>query len=116
MSEEMLVDVPVKCERTGKVTKVPMTLLAAADYQAKLQRQTDAAKDVEVFLSDLHPDACPDLVVAFRGRLLVLSTVVDSPAVQRGLHLLTQHALFPDPSPKKRAKNGKRESTGDLDG
>lgn len=116
MSEDMLVDVPVKCDRTGKTTKRPMTLIEAANLQAATQRKQEAGKEVSAYLSDLHPDNCPDLIVLYKGRSVVLTTVTDCTAIDRSLHMLTQHTKFPEPPAKKRSKNGKRESSGDLDG
>lgn len=116
MSEDMLVDVPVKCDRTGKVTKVPMTLIDAANFQAAVQRKEESGKEVKAYLSDLHPDSCPDLVVLYKGSSVVLSVVMDSPAVARSLNALTQDSKFPAPPAKKRTKGGKRESSGELDG
>jgi len=115
MNNEFDVDVPVTCDRTKKTHKIPMTLEEAGRHQTRVAEKAANADEITSFLGGLpHPK--PDLVVMFRGEIIVLPTVVDKKdaTVMRLLHDLTQSPTFPKPAVKPRkktAKNGKRESS-----
>jgi hypothetical protein len=115
MSEDFEVEVPVMCSRTKKTHKVPMTLEQAAKYNENLELKETNAQEVASFLGGL-PFPKPDLVVMFRGEVVVLPTVVDKKdaTVLRLLNTLTNSPTFPAPPVKPRKKagnNGKRESS-----
>lgn len=114
MSDEFEVDVPVQCDRTKKTHNLRMTLEDAATFKKSIQEKKETATEIVSFLKGIpHPQ--PDLVVMFRGTVIVLPTVVDKKdgAVLRLLNTLTQDdAAFPAPpvtKRKKSAKNGKRD-------
>lgn len=115
MSNDFEVEVPVVCDRTKKTYMVSMTLDDAAQHMKKIADKQANAAEVASFLNGL-PYPKPDLVVMFRGQLVVLPTVVDKKdsTVMRLLHSLTNSPTFPKPESKPRkksAKNGKRESS-----
>jgi len=115
MSEDFEVEVSVKCDRTKKTHKIPMSLEDAATFKQKQVEKAANAQEIVSFLGGI-PYPRPDLVVMFRGKTVVLPTVVDKKdaTVMRLLHTLTNSPSFPMPESKPRkksAKNGKRESS-----
>ena len=115
MSEDFEVEVPVTCDRTQKIHKIPMTLEQAGIHEKQLMEKASSGVDIRSFLGGIpHPK--PDLVVMFRGEIVVLPTVVSKKdaTVMRILNDLTQSPTFPKPAVKPRKKsgnNGKRESS-----
>jgi len=114
MNDEFEVEVAVTCDRTKRTHKVAMSLDDAAAHKQKLVDKQANAQEIISFLGGIpHPK--PDLVVMFRGQMVVLPTVVNTKdsTVMRLLHNLTGSATFPAPpaTPRKKpGKNGKRES------
>jgi hypothetical protein len=118
MSESMTVLVPITCDRTGKVHKVPMSLAEAAAHEKTAAHRKDIAEQVVSFLGGL-PAERPDLAVLFRGKVAVLNTVIakDDAGILRLLHELTRAAAFPEVArtPRKnKTKAGKRASTTEV--
>lgn len=116
MSKEFYVEVPVKCDRTSKVMNIAISLEEAGSLQKFKEERENSGREILDFLNGV-PKPTPDLVVMFRGKIVVLPTVVvkkDDAAVLRLLHDLTQSNAFPKPAviPRKKTENsGKREST-----
>jgi len=116
-STEFNVEVPVTCARTGRVSKMAMTVEQAAQWAAEQALRVDIADQVKSFLGGLPPEA-PDLAVLYKGKVVVLGRVVTKPGdngVERLLHELTHSPVFPEVAPgtsrKKREKNGTSPSS-----
>jgi len=105
------VEVAVTCERTGRTERVAMTLEEAAAYQAALETKKACTTAVTDFLASLPPHQ-PDLVVSFRGKHLVLTTVAPGKdaTVLKLLHDLTLAEMFNSQSVEenKPRSSGKR--------
>ena len=112
------VEVPVTCERTGKIERVEMTLADAADYQRTLETKKASTLAVEDFLRALPPEQ-PDLIVSFRGKSVVLTTVASNKdsTVLKLLHDLTLSNIFPSDATEenKTRSSGKRARTISVD-
>lgn len=115
MSDEFAVEVIVTCDRTQKVHKISMSLEEAGRHKQNLADKVVTADEIKSFLGGIpHPK--PDLVVMFRGEIVVHPTIIHKKdaTVMRLLHDLTQSPAFPKPAVKPRkktGKNGKRESS-----
>jgi hypothetical protein len=114
MSDEFEVEVLVTCDRTKKTHKIPMTLEEAGTHKKRVGEKGANAEEIRSFLGGI-PHPRPDLVVMFRGEIVVLPTVVDKKdaTLMRLLSTLTNSPTFPAPPVKPRkksSKNGKRES------
>jgi hypothetical protein len=119
MSNDFTVEVPITCDRTHKVERVKMTLTQAEEHKRLAIAKAGTAKEVATFLTGIPAKAVPDLVVMFRGKTVVLPTVVckkNDNALIRLLHELTQSDVFPKPAVTPRKKStkddGKRASSG----
>jgi hypothetical protein len=111
------VEIPLTCDRTGRTERVAMTLDEAANMQKHASLKKEMSETIEGFLKGLPPET-PDLVVMFRGKVVVLNTVLATRdnTVLRLLHDLTQSDTFPETATdvRKNTDNGgkrKRLST-----
>lgn len=110
MDNEFEVEVPITCDRTGRVSKLTMSIDTATAYKQDVIEKEISASEIISFLRGV-PTPKPDLVVMFRGVVVALPTVVDKKddvAVMRLLHNLTQSEDFPKPvsKPRKTVENG----------
>jgi len=92
-----------------------MSLAEAAEHEKTVAHRKDIAEQVASFLGGL-PAERPDLAVLFRGKVVVLNTVIakDDAGILRLLHELTKSAAFPEVArtPRKnKDKAGKRGGT-----
>lgn len=116
---DFTVKVDVVCDRTGKLEQKEMSISDAQKYNAlKIQRE-EMAGEVASFLNGLPSDVRPDLVLSFRGKTVVMSTVVEKKADQgvlRVLHDLAPQA-FPEvaSTPRKKNANGGKSVTDTSD-
>lgn len=112
MTDEFKVEVPVKCDRTGKTVRVPMSLEEAKNFQSLKDKKQEAARYLEASLLDLHRETAPDLAVLYRGTVVVLPTILggkQETTLVRLLHDLTQRKdLFPVPEKTQRKKSSER--------
>lgn len=110
------VEIPMTCDRTGRTERVSMTLEEAANVQKFAGVKREMSDTIETFLKGLPPEV-PDLVVMFRGKVVVLNTVLPGKdhTVNRLLHELTQSDAFPesDKSDKNSKNGGKRKRLSD---
>lgn len=111
------VEIPLTCDRTGRTERVAMTLEEAASMHKHASLKKEMSETIEGFLKGLPPET-PDLVVMFRGKVVVLNTVLATRdnTVLRLLHDLTQSNTFPENATdvRKNTDNGgkrKRLST-----
>ena len=112
------VEIPMTCDRTGRTERVSMTLEEAANVQKFASVKREMSETIETFLKGLPPEV-PDLVVMFRGKVVVLNTVLAGKdhTVLRLLHDLTQSDVFPTtptaqeegPDAKNTKNGGKRK-------
>ena len=91
------VEIPMTCDRTGRTERVSMSLEEAATVQKHAALKKEMSETIEGFLKGLPPET-PDLVVMFRGKVVVLNTVLATRdnTVLRLLHDLTQSDTFPE--------------------
>ena len=119
------VEIPVSCDRTGRLERVSMSLEEAAVFQKSAVLKKEMSETIETFLKGLPPEI-PDLVVMFRGKVVVLNTVLPGKdhTVNRLLHDLTQSERFPAPesatdagdNAKNTQNGGKRKRLAPLGG
>ncbi len=118
---EFTVDVSISCDRTGRISKVPMSVAKAATWAEEEATRKEMADQVRSFLKGLPPEA-PDLAILYKGTAVVLTRVVTKEGdttIARLLHDLTHAPEFPEAPPsttrKKRAKNGTSISSPPVD-
>jgi len=106
MSDDFKVEVSVTCDRTKREHKVPMTLEQASVWGKEASMRKDMAEQVSSFLKGLPPGA-PDLAVLYKGKAVVLSTVItkaNDTTIARLLHDLTHAPEFPEVTATPRKK------------
>lgn len=114
MSEDFKVEVSVTCDRTGRVHKVPMTVAEAGEWAKNASVRKDMAEQVASFLKGLPPEA-PDLAILYKGKAVVLQTVIskeNDSGIGRLLHELTHAPEFPEvtATPRKNKTAAVKES------
>lgn len=118
MSENPEVKLPIACDRMGKTVEIKIPLQEVEAFLADKRSRTENAEAVENFFSKLSgsPGELPDLVAYYKGRLVVLPTVLpkNDTVVLRLLNEATQSDAFPKPEPKLR-KAKKRKDSGKSD-
>lgn len=116
MSDTPDVKLPVTCSRTGKTQEMKLPLDGVEKFLAEKRSREENVNKIEEFFGTLHNQADqtpPDLVVYYKGRLVVLPTVLSKSdqAVMRMLHEATQQDTFPKPTPRKRKAKKESEAT-----
>lgn len=114
MSDTPEVKLPVTCSRTNKPIEIKLPLTDVEKFLATQRaREANVAK-IEEFFSGMNQEEIPHLVAFYKGKLVVLPTVLNKndAAVLRMFHEATQSDVFPKPVPRKRNKKD-TETIGD---
>lgn len=116
MSTTPEVKLPVYDYRTNKTTEVKLKLDVIESFLVEQRTRQENTEVVKEFFESVD-GPLPDLMVVYKGRQVILPTVLEKndSAVLRLLHEATQSDIFPKPTPKKRAKNGKSTSNSTYD-
>lgn len=108
------VPVTLRCDRTGRQVTLTMPVGAVKTLLGTQASKTTNAAAIRKIFKAL-PNAVPDLVVYYRGKLVILNTVFElrDLGLKKALHEITRSSLFPVPDKRPRktkSKQGKRDS------
>lgn len=108
------VKVEFVCDRTGKTDNVDMPLDAVENFYKNKEERAKTAALLNKELTSLAKEKMPDLIVYFRGRLVVLGNInpKHDNMIERHLHEVTNHEVFPavEPTNKRTRKNAVKET------
>lgn len=113
MSTDTIVKLEATCDRTGKTETLEVTIAEAQDFQTIRDQKSASAEKLEADLLKIPEDKMPDLILAYKGKVVILGNInpKSDDAMARLLHDVTRNGtIFPKPSVKKRiAKDSKVE-------
>ena len=101
----VIVELKATCDRTGKTDTLSMTTQEAEVFGKNRQEKEAIAEQLKTELTSLPEDKSPDLIVAFRGKVVALAHInpKSDDALARLLHDVTRDSgLFPKPAVNKR--------------
>jgi hypothetical protein len=75
MTNDVRIQVPVTCDRTGNKYLITMSKESLNRYMVNAKQKHLAAEKISDFLNNL-PTPHPDLVVFYKGKLVILETIV----------------------------------------
>ena len=102
---EIIVELTAKCDRTGKTEKLPMSTDEAETFGKHRDVKSQTAATLLKELGSLSEGQMPDLIVAYKGKLVIRANVnpKSDDALARLLHEVTRDGdVFPKPATKKR--------------
>ncbi len=113
MTNDPLIRIPIRCDRTGIEYVATVCLSRVAKHHKHRDRvHANAVRLRRVF--EKLADALPDLVVLYKGNLVILEHVLGhEKSLTRKLHSVTQSSLFAVETAavaKRTGKQGKRAS------
>lgn len=109
MTNELRIQVPIHCDRTGQDFVASLSKNAAMKHCVDQKLKHLNALKLTDIITEM-PGPLPDLVVIYRGNLVVLETVVakNEKGILRLLADLTRSPLFP--KALRRARKTNRET------
>lgn len=102
-----LVEVPIHCSRKDKTLNARVPYAEAEALVQGAETRTRNAQMLSQQFSEVSPDQLPHLIVVYKGKAVILSTVHDSndEAVKRALNAAIGSDAFDVPPPQKRKKS-----------